>query len=126
MTRRAESDPMATYGRQLHELITEAFALAQTQLEVETPDSAAWVRLAQRAYALRSDLPADGTGLDQLRAFALELEHTLLARSRLEAQPPQRVLFFGQTLIEARRTFDAQMTTRLMPLAEALAEGQPD
>jgi hypothetical protein len=124
MTRQAEPDPMAAYGRQLHELLTEAFALAQLQLESETPDHDAWQRLAQRTYTFRSGLPANDISLSELQAFAMELEHTLLARSRLESQPPQRVLFFGETLNQARRAFDRQMTQRLMPLAEALAEGQ--
>ncbi len=123
MTRQADPDPMAAYGRQLHELLTEALALAQVQLESETPDPDGWQRLAQRTYTFRSGLPTNDTALDELQAFAKELEHTLLARSRLEAQPPQRVLFFGETLIQARRAFDSQMTQRLMPLAEALAEG---
>jgi hypothetical protein len=124
MTRQAEPDPMAAYGRQLHELLTEALALAQLQLEFETPDPDEWQRLAQRTYTFRSGLPANDTSLGELQAFAMELEHTLLARSRLESQPPQRVLFFGETLIQARRAFDSQMTQRLMPLAEALAEGK--
>jgi hypothetical protein len=115
---------MADYGRQLHELLTEALALAQTQSESETPAPDEWQRLAQRTYTFRSGLPANGTGIDELQAFAMELEHTLLARSRLESQPPQRVLFFGETLTQARRTFDRQMMERLMPLAEALAQGQ--
>ena len=124
MTRQAEPDRMAAYGRQLHELLTEALALSHMQSESETPDPDAWQRLAQRTYAFRSDLPAHDTGLDELQAFAMELEHMLLARARLESQPPQRVLFFGETLIQARRAFDRQMMQRLMPLAEALAEGQ--
>jgi hypothetical protein len=124
MTRQAEPDPMAAYGRQLHELLTEAFALSQLQLESETPDHDAWQRLAQKTYTFRSGLPANDTSLSELQAFAMELEHTLLARSRLESQPPQRVLFFGETLNQARRAFDRQMTQRLMPLAEALVEGQ--
>lgn len=124
MTRRAKPDPMATYGKQLHELLTEAMALAQLQLDVEAPDPATWLQLAERTYRFRTDLSADVSGQGELQAFALELEHTLLARSRLESQPPQRVLFFGQTLAQARRVFDEQMTTRLVPLAEALAAGQ--
>ena len=124
MTGRAEPDPTATHGKQLHELLTEALALAHLQLENETPDPAAWVQLAQRTYAFRSSLPADDAGEGELAAFALELEHVLLARSRLESQPPQRVLVFGQSLLQARRAFDDQMTKRLMPLAEALAASQ--
>ena len=123
MTRQAEPDPMAAYGRQLHELLTEALALAQLQLESETPDPDGWRRLAQKTYTFRSGLPAADTSLGELQAFAMELEHTLLARSRLESQPPQRVLFFGETLIQARHAFDNRMTERLLPLAEALAEG---
>jgi hypothetical protein len=121
----SEPDPMATYGEQLHELLTEAFDLAQSQLESEPPNPDVWQLLAQRTYTFRSGLPSGGTGADELQAFAMELEHTLLARSRLESQPPQRVLFFGETLLQARRTFDREMTQRLMPLAEALAAGQP-
>lgn len=124
MTRRSEPDQTPTHGEQLHGLLAEALALADEQLEVETPDPAAWVTLAQRTYTFRSSLPTDDATQDDLRAFALELEHALLARSRLESQPPQRVLFFGQTLIEARRVFDGEMTSRLMPLAAALAEEQ--
>jgi hypothetical protein len=124
MTRKAEPDPMAAYGRQLHELLTEALALAQVQLESEAPDPDAWHQLAQRTYTFRSGLPANDAGLDELQAFAKELEHTLLDRSRLESQPPQRVLFFGETLMQARRAFDSQMTQRLLPLAKALAQGQ--
>ena len=124
MTRRGKPDPTDAYGKQLHELLTEALRLSQLQLEVETPDPAAWTRLAQKTYTFRSGLPADDGRDGALQAFALELEHTLLARSRLESQPPQRVLLFGQTLIQARRAFDGQMTNRLIPLAEALAEGQ--
>ena len=124
MTHQAEPAPMAAYGRQLHELLTEALALARLQLESETPDPDAWRRLAQRTYAFRSGLPANDIGLGELQAFAMELEHTLLARSRLESQPPQRVLFFGQSLVQARRAFDSEMTQRLMPLAEALAEAE--
>jgi hypothetical protein len=124
MTRQAEPDPMAAYGRQLHELLAEALSLAESQLESEAPDPDAWKQLAQRTYTFRSGLTANGIGLDELQAFAMELEHTLLARARLESNPPQRVLFLGETLIQARRAFDTQMTERLMPLAKALADGQ--
>jgi len=124
MTRQAEPDPMAAYGEQLHELLTEALALAESQLESEAPDPDAWKQLAQRTYTFRSALPTNDAGLDELQAFAKELEHTFLARSRLESQPPQRVLIFGQTLTQARRAFDHEMTERLVPLARALAEGQ--
>lgn len=123
MTHDAEHSSMTDDGKQLYELLAEALALARAQLESETPDPDAWQRLAARAYAFRSALPANSPRLDELQAFAMELEHTLLARSRLESQPPQRVLFFGQTLIEARQAFDSEMTQRLMPLAEALAQG---
>ncbi len=115
---------MADLGRQLHELLTEALALAQSQSESETPAPDDWQRLAQRTYTFRSGLTSGDASLDELQAFAMELEHTLLARSRLESQPPQRVLFFGETLTQARRAFDSEMMERLMPLAEALAEGQ--
>ena len=121
VTRKAKPDPMAAYGQQLHELLTEALALAQSQAESETPGPDDWQRLAQRTYTFRSGLTSGDSSLDELQAFAKELEHTLLARSRLESQPPQRVLFFGETLIQARRSFDSQMMQRLMPLAEALA-----
>ena len=124
MTREAKPDPMAAYGEQLHELLTEALALAQMQLESDTPNPDDWQRLAQRTYTFRSALPANDAGHDELQAFAMELEHMLLARSRLESQPPQRVFIFGETLMQARRTFDSEMTQRLIPLAEALAEGQ--
>jgi hypothetical protein len=124
MTHRAEPDPTAAYGEQLHELLTEALLLAQVQLESMEPDPDSWQQLAQRTYRFRSELPANDAGLDELQAFAMELEHTLLGRSRLEAEPPQRVLFFGQNLLEARRAFDTEMTERLMPLAEALVEAQ--
>jgi hypothetical protein len=124
MSRKAEPDPMAAHGRQLHELLTEALDLARLQSESEAPDPDAWHRLAQRTYTFRSGLPANDASLDEVQAFAKELEHALLDRSRLESQPPQRVLFFGETLIEARRAFDSQMTRRLLPLAEALAQGQ--
>jgi len=124
MTKPADPDPMADYGEQLHGLLTEGLDLAQQQQESETPDPDGWQRLAQRAYTFRSGLSGNEAGLDELHAFAMELEHTFLARSRLESQPPQRVLFFGQSLIEARREFDAEMTQRLMPLAEALADFQ--
>lgn len=124
MTRQAEPDPSDEYGKQLYELLSEALALAQAQQESETPDPRAWQRMAERTYALRSGLPASTTSLDELQAFAMELEHTFLARARLESQPPQRVLFFGETLIQARQAFDREMTQRLMPLAEALAAGQ--
>ena len=123
MTRPAEPAPMAAYGRRLHELLTEALSLAQSQLETETPGPDEWQRLANGTYTFRSGLPANDPSLGELQAFAMELEHILLARSRLESQPPQRVLFFGQSLIQARREFDSQMTQRLIPLAEALAEG---
>lgn len=124
MVRKDEPDDMAAYGKEIHELLTEALALAQAQQQSETPDPDGWQRLAQRTYTFRSGLTGQEAGLDELRAFAMELEHLLLARSRLESEPPQRVLFFGETLTQARRTFDSQMTERLMPLAEALAEGQ--
>lgn len=124
MPRQTKLDRMASYGKELYELLAEAHALAESQLEAVAPDPDAWLRLAHRAYTFRSSLPGSDAGLDDLQAFAMELEHTLFARSRLESQPPQRVLFFGETLIEARRAFDRQMTQRLMPLAEALAEGQ--
>ena len=124
MSRKAEPDPMAEYGKESHELLTEALALAQAQRESEAPDPDSWQRLAQRTYTFRSGLAGHEAGLDELRAFAMELEHLLLARSRLESEPPQRVLFFGETLTQARRAFDAEMTQRLMPLAEALAAGQ--
>lgn len=124
MARKADPDPTAEHGEEIHELLTDALALAQSQSESEAPDPDAWRRLAQRTYTFRSGLSAQDAALDELRAFAMELEHLLLARARLEAEPPQRVLFFGETLLEARRAFDSQMTERLMPLAQALAEGQ--
>lgn len=124
MPRKAESDPMAEYGKEIHELLTEALALAQVQRQSEAPDPDSWQRLAQRTYTFRSGLSGQDAGLDELRAFSMELEHLLLARSRLESEPPQRVLFFGETLAQARHAFDSEMTQRLMPLAEALATGQ--
>lgn len=124
MTPEAQRDPMTEYGERLHKLLTEALDLAQAQLESEEPAPSGWQDLAQRTYAFRSGLPAGEDGLSDLQAFAMELEHTLLARSRLESHPPQRVLFFGETLLQARQTFDREMTQRLISLAQAMDEGQ--